>query len=95
MGVDAIFCAAGDNCAVGLLAVAKDRGMRIPEDIAIIGFDDLLIARTSTPALTTIRQPLEKMAEAAYKMTVLDRDKILMNPQKAIFNPEIVVRNSA
>lgn len=94
IGVDAVFCAAGDSCALGLLTVAKERGMRIPEDIAIIGFDDLLIARVSTPALTTIRQPLEKIAEAAYRMAVIDRDKILNNPQKAIFKPELIVRQS-
>jgi DNA-binding LacI/PurR family transcriptional regulator len=95
IGVDAIFCAAGDNCAQGLLAVARDRGVRIPEDVAIVGFDDLRIARLTTPQLTTIRQPLEKIAEAAYKMAVKQRDEILRNPQKAIFNPELVVRKSA
>ena len=95
MGVDSIFCAAGDNCAQGLLSVAKDRGVRIPEAVAIIGFDDLPMARLSTPALTTIRQPLKEMAEAAYKMAVSQRDEILRNPKKVIFNPELVVRQSA
>ncbi|MFZ1978998.1 MAG: substrate-binding domain-containing protein [Bacteroidota bacterium] len=38
-GVDAIFCAAGDNCAQGLLSVARDRKVRIPQDVAIVGFD--------------------------------------------------------
>jgi LacI family transcriptional regulator len=95
IGVDAIFCAAGDNCATGLLNVAKERGVKVPDDVAIIGFDDLLIAQLSTPALTTIKQPLEKMAEAVYKMAVIDRDKILRNPQKVIFHPELVIRKSA
>jgi LacI family transcriptional regulator len=95
MGVDAIFCAAGDNCAQGLLTVARERGVRIPEDIAIIGFDDLPIARLSTPALTTIRQPLKEMAEAAYKMVVNQRNEILRKPKSAVFNPELVVRKSA
>jgi LacI family transcriptional regulator len=94
-GVDAIFCAAGDNCAQGLLSVARDRTVRIPEDIAIIGFDDLLIAQLSTPALTTIRQPLKEMAEAAYKMVVIRRDEILRRPQNILLNPELVVRKSA
>ncbi len=94
-GVDAIFCAAGDNCALGLIAVAKERKVRIPEDISIVGFDDLLIAQISTPKLTTIRQPLKEIAEAAYKMAVIQRDEILRNPQKIIFKPELVVRQSA
>ncbi len=94
-GVDAIFCAAGDNCAQGLLSIARDQSVRIPEDVAIIGFDDLLIAQLSTPALTTIRQPLKEIAEAAYKMVVLQRDEILRSPQNAVFNPELVIRKSA
>jgi LacI family transcriptional regulator len=94
-GVDAIFCAAGDNCAQGLMTVARDRGVRIPFDIAIVGFDDLPIARLLTPTLTTIRQPLEEMAKAAYNMIVTHRDTILRKPQKAIFNPELVIRQSA
>jgi len=93
-GVDAIFCAAGDNCALGLLTVARDQGVRIPEDIAIVGFDDLLIAQLSTPKLTTIKQPLIDMAEAAYKMAVIHRDEILRKPQRIVFKPELVVRQS-
>ena len=94
-GVDAIFCAAGDNCALGLITVAKERKVRIPDDISIVGFDDLLIAQISTPKLTTIRQPLMEIAEAAYKMVVTQRDEILRKPQKIIFKPELVVRQSA
>ena len=95
IGVDAIFCAAGDNCAQGLLSIARERGVRIPEDVAIIGFDDLLIAQLSTPPLTTIRQPLREMAEAAFTMIVTNKDAILLKPQHAVFNPELVVRKSA
>jgi LacI family transcriptional regulator len=95
LGVDAIFCAAGDNCALGLLSVARERGVRIPEDIAIVGFDDLFIAQVSSPPLTTIKQPLSEMAYAAYTMTVTHRAEILGNPQQATFKPEIVIRQSA
>jgi DNA-binding LacI/PurR family transcriptional regulator len=95
MGVDAIFCAAGDNYAQGLLSVAKDRGVLIPKDVAIMGFDDLPIARLSTPTLTTVKQTLQEMAEAAYNMVVNQRNEILRNAQRAIFNPELVVRQSA
>jgi len=95
LSVDAIFCAAGDNCAQGLLSVARERRVRIPEDIAIVGFDDLLIAQLSTPPLTTIRQPLKEMAEEAYNMVVTNRDATLRKPKNAIFNPELVIRKSA
>jgi len=94
-GVDAIFCAAGDNCAQGLLTVANERVVRIPNDVAIVGFDDLPIARLLTPTLTTVKQPLEEMAKAAYNMVVNQRSEILRNPKKVIFNPELVIRKSA
>jgi DNA-binding LacI/PurR family transcriptional regulator len=94
-GVDAIFCAAGDNCAIGLLTVAKEHGVKIPEDVAIVGFDDLLIAQISTPKLTTVRQPMEKIAHTAYKMAMVDGAEILHKPQKVIFDPELVIRQSA
>lgn len=93
--IDAIFCAAGDNCALGLVSVARERGVRIPEDVAIMGFDDLLIAQVSTPTLTTIRQPLSDMAYASHKMAVTERTETLRRPRQTIFNPEIVVRQSA
>jgi LacI family transcriptional regulator len=94
-GVDAIFCAAADNCALGLLSVARDRGIRIPEDIAIIGFDDLPIAQLSTPGLTTIRQPMKEIVDAAYKMATTQRDEILKYPKKVLFKPELIIRQSA
>jgi LacI family transcriptional regulator len=94
-GVDAIFCAAADNTALGLLSAAKERGTRIPEDIAIIGFDDLPVALLSTPPLTTIRQPMREIVEAAYKMATIQREEILRNPKKVLFKPELIIRQSA
>jgi LacI family transcriptional regulator len=93
--IDAIFCAAADNTALGLLSVAKERRIRIPEDIAIIGFDDLPVAQTSTPGLTTIRQPMKDIVDAAYKMATTQRDEILRNPKKILFKPELIIRQSA
>ena len=95
IGVDAIFCAAADNCALGLLSVARERGTRVPEDIAIIGFDDSPIAQLSTPGLTTIKQPMKDIVEAAYKMSTEHRDEILKNPKKVLFKPELILRQSA
>jgi LacI family transcriptional regulator len=95
IGVDAIFCAAADNSAVGLLSVAKERGIRIPEDIAVIGFDDLPIAQLSTPTLTTIKQPIKEIVEAAFKMVTTQREEILKNPKRVLFKPELIIRQSA
>ena len=94
-GIDAVFCAAGDMCALGMLKTARERGIKIPEDIAIIGYDDLDTARTSKPALTTIKQPLENMAIAALNMAINERTELLIKPKKVIFNPELIKRASA
>ena len=93
--VDAIFCAAADNTAAGLLSAAKERGTRIPEDIALIGFDDLPIAQLSTPTLTTIRQPMKEIVDVSYRMATVQRDEILNNPKKVLFKPELIIRQSA
>jgi LacI family transcriptional regulator len=94
-GVDGIFCAAADNCALGLLSGARDRGVRIPEDISIVSFDDLPVAATSTPSLTTIKQPMKDIVEAAYVMATEQREEILNTPKKLLFKPELILRKSA
>ena len=60
----AIFCA-NDDMAAGVLRVANRLGVRIPEDLSIAGCDDIALCRQVYPSLTTIRQPLDTMAEAA------------------------------
>jgi LacI family transcriptional regulator len=62
--VTAIF-ASNDDMAVGVMHAAYARGIRIPGDVSVAGFDDTELARFSWPPLTTIRQPLELMAHAA------------------------------
>ncbi len=94
-GVDAIFCSAADQTAVGMLTTARERGVRIPEDIAIVGFDDLPFAATSNPPLTTVRQPLDAMAEAAYRMATVETRDVFQTPRIVKLRPELVVRQSA
>jgi DNA-binding LacI/PurR family transcriptional regulator len=54
--------------ARGALQVALARGMSVPDDLAIVGYDDLGVAEATTPPLTTIRQPVHEMAERATRM---------------------------
>ncbi len=63
--IDSIFSVAGDMAAIGFMIEAKSHGVRVPEDIAIIGFDDVEMADAVTPALTTISQPIEGMGREA------------------------------
>lgn len=60
--------AANDQTAFGLIEVAKDYGVRVPEDLAVLGFDDMPIAAFATPGLTTIRQPHRDMGAIACEL---------------------------
>lgn len=63
----AIFCA-NDDMAAGAIAAANERGIRVPCQLSVAGFDDSPAARVTSPALTTIRQPLGAMAAAAIRL---------------------------
>jgi LacI family transcriptional regulator len=57
-----------DNLAVGVMRAARSRGLRIPDDLSVVGFDDLEQAAIVTPALTTVRQPLAEMGRMAISL---------------------------
>jgi LacI family transcriptional regulator len=63
----AIF-AFNDNIAIGVLQAARERNMRVPEDLSVIGFDDVEAAEIVTPPLTTVRQPLAEMGRMAVSL---------------------------
>lgn len=60
--------AGNDEQALGVYRALHDRGMRVPEDVSVVGFDDMPFAAWVTPALTTVRQPLREMGRTAAKM---------------------------
>jgi LacI family transcriptional regulator len=69
----AIF-AASDDMAIGAIHAARDRGLRLPDDLAVVGFDDIPLAEELTPLLTTVRVPLVAMGKrAAQLLTTKDR----------------------
>jgi DNA-binding LacI/PurR family transcriptional regulator len=83
-----------DISAIGSIRAFEDLGLRVPEDVSVVGFDDIQIALHNNPSLTTVRQPLQKMGEIAAR-TLLNRieGKGDWVPEIAI-EPEFVVRNS-
>lgn len=93
--IDAVFCAAGDLCATGMLAVARERRVRVPEQIALIGFDDHPTSGICQPPMTTIRQPLDQIAAAAYRLATDEAAGTSARPQRLVFPPELVQRVSA
>jgi len=69
----AIF-AGSDLQALGVLEAARTKGIRVPRDLSVVGYDDVPIARWSSPALTTVHQPLKEMAEEATRLILRLRD---------------------
>lgn len=59
--------AASDETALGVIEAARTRGLRVPEDLSVVGFDDTQLAKLSAPPLTTIRQPLREMGAVAMR----------------------------
>lgn len=91
-GLDAVF-AANDLMALGALEVMHEAGLRTPEDVAVVGFDDITVAATATPPLTTVRQPFDRISEEMVRLLL---DVISGKRPAAITIPtELVVRESA
>jgi LacI family transcriptional regulator len=83
-----------DKAAVGALAVARARGLRIPEDLSIAGFDDIDLAQATTPALTTVRQPLREMGRMAVSLLNRLLDHHELEALHIELATELVVRDS-
>ncbi|MDF2581338.1 MAG: transcriptional regulator [Microbacterium sp.] len=90
--IDAVF-AASDLMAAGAVATLRKAGQRVPEDIAVAGFDDSGLAATHEPALTTMRQPWDRISEG---MVSLLLDVIAgANPEPITLPTTLIVRDSA
>ncbi len=88
------YVAMNDMLAIGLTAGLRQGGRDVPEDVSVVGIDDLFLGQYITPALSTVRQPMEQMASAAVER-VLQRMKAPGEaPHELVFVPELVVRES-
>ncbi|WP_407914233.1 LacI family DNA-binding transcriptional regulator [Kitasatospora sp. NE20-6] len=92
-GCTAIVCGS-DMMALGAIRAARQRGLSVPQDVSVVGFDDSPLIAFTEPPLTTIRQPVEAMATAAVDALL---EEVGGNPpQRAefMFQPELVMRGS-
>jgi len=87
--------AASDMMAVGAIKVLREAGLRVPEDVAVVGFDDIPLASMVEPPLTTVRQPIEQTGGMAVELLV----SLLENPgeetvHRVVLPTELVIRAS-
>lgn len=90
---DAVF-AASDLMAIGAMRAAREAGLRIPEDVAFVGYDDVSVARYASPQLTTIRQPIAQFGVNAVGILIDLIENGIQPVRRIIMNTELVIRES-
>ncbi|HET7087540.1 MAG TPA: LacI family DNA-binding transcriptional regulator [Anaerolineae bacterium] len=90
---DAVF-AASDIMAVGALRAIREAGLRVPEDIAVTGFDDMPFAARTDPPLTTVRQPIQRTGALAAETLIDLIEHPDSQPRRVVLPTELVVRVS-
>ena len=92
-GHTAIICGS-DLMALGVIREAHSRGLRVPEDLSVIGFDDSPLMAFADPPLTTVRQPVQAMCEAAVSGLVRAMDGNTPDGTELVFRPDLIIRQS-
>jgi LacI family transcriptional regulator len=90
---DAVF-AASDTMALGALRALREAGKRVPDDVAVVGFDDMPQAATVVSPLTTVRQPIQRAGVLAVEMLIDILENGVEPPRRIILPTELVIRDS-
>ena len=83
-----------DKTAVGALAAAAERGLRVPDDLSVTGFDDIDLAQVTSPALSTVRQPLAEMGRMAVSLLIRLLDGHQVDALHIELATDLIVRGS-
>jgi DNA-binding LacI/PurR family transcriptional regulator len=92
-GVTAVVCAS-DILALGVIRQARRSGLEVPGDVSVVGFDDSALMMCTDPPLTTVRQPIEAMGQAAVAQLLSQVGGTQVSSEELLFEPELVVRAS-
>ncbi|MFI9273194.1 LacI family DNA-binding transcriptional regulator [Kitasatospora sp. NPDC052896] len=92
--LDAVFCAS-DVMAAGALQVLRAAGRRVPDQVALVGFDDSIVARHTDPPMTSVRQPIEEMGRTMAQLLIEEIREPGRPRRQVILATELVVRTSA
>jgi DNA-binding LacI/PurR family transcriptional regulator len=89
--------AADDMMAFGAIKAITEAGLRVPQDISVVGFDDIELAAYYNPALTTVRQPIEEMARQALNLMIdlIQRPDALRSEVMIRIRPQLIIRQSS
>jgi LacI family transcriptional regulator len=90
---DAVFCA-NDLLAIGMLQALTADGVRVPDDVALIGYDDIDFARSASVPLSSIRQPSADIGVTAIDLLLAASESPEAEPRHVVFRPELVARAS-
>lgn len=91
--VTAIFCE-NDYMALNLIQELQNNGISVPEDISVIGFDDIVESHFSTPQLTTIHVPLREIANETIRLVLHGLKEQITTRQQIFLNPKLIIRDS-
>ena len=83
-----------DIAAIGAIRALRDANLRVPEDVSVVGFDDISVAAYHTPRLTTIRQPLHDMGETAARILLQRLQGFKDYPEELAIPPELMIRET-
>ena len=85
-----------DMTAFGAIKVATEGGLKVPEDISIVGFDDIPMAAYYNPALSTVAQPMQKMGRRGAELLLESKEKgrMAMAGKQVTVEPTLVLRDS-
>ncbi|MER5886608.1 LacI family DNA-binding transcriptional regulator [Streptomyces sp. NPDC001941] len=92
-GCTAVVCAS-DMMALGAIRAVRQRELEVPRDVSVVGFDDSTLIAFTDPPLTTIRQPVQAMGQAAVRALLEEVGGTPAPPSEFVFMPELVVRGS-
>jgi DNA-binding LacI/PurR family transcriptional regulator len=88
--------AANDLLALGAMRACAERGLKIPRDVAVTGFDDIALAQLVTPQLTTLRQPQERIARDCVNLLLRRiKEKDTSSPQRLTYDVDLIIRESS
>jgi DNA-binding LacI/PurR family transcriptional regulator len=90
----AVVCGS-DIMALGVVRAARSRGLRVPADVAVVGFDDSPVATSTRPALTSVRQPIEEMGEEMARLLITTIEGSDRAPRRVILATQLIRRASS